>query len=189
MKERPILFQGEMVRAILTGQKTQTRRIIKPQPDEFSTLGWTEGDRAAIFMPRKNGKWIRCPYGEPGDWLWVRETWTDITGNYADRKKVAYKATEKFPHEFKWKPSIHQPRAYSRIDLQVFKRYPERLQDISEADAVAEGVTALQAPTIPGTAKAAYALLWDHINGVGAWKKNPYVWVVKFNRFLPDGHP
>lgn len=204
MRERPILFSAPMVRAILSGQKTQTRRIASKavrHPD----LGnlYTPG---ALVMEREPQHVIdrACPYGQPGDRLWVRETWQHANhpdGPYRSGVTVHYRADyiddphgpggEKSPEgRYRtWRPSIHMPRAASRITLEITGVRVERLRDISEADALAEGLT----PTPGGwwsgaegqaapTPQGAYALLWDSINGPGSWGANPGVWVIEFRR-------
>jgi hypothetical protein len=141
-----------------------------------------------------DGEWgQKCRFGEPGDGLWVRETWGH-DGAYFDG--VQYKAD--FPHDdicvhytdWKWRPSIHMKRKYSRINLEVTGVRVERLQDITEEGAKAEGVIGswldvggdrVNAPGRP-TYRQGYALLWNHINGPGSWYLNPWIWVVAFNR-------
>lgn len=141
MKERPILFSGEMVRAILEGRKTQTRRVIKPQPDSA---------RNSVFVKSgfetKHGYEIKCPYGQPGDRLWVRETWglwdTDPKDG-PERAKIFYRATDENRRDLRyqrWRPSIHMPRWASRINLEITNIRIERVQDITEEDAKAEGL-------------------------------------------------
>jgi hypothetical protein len=163
MNERPILFSGEMVRAILEGRKTQTRRVIKPQL-------------------RINYK---CPYGQPGDRLWVRETWqcfkpnTEeiINPNTVNIRALAYRATNEW--RGKWRPSIHMPRWASRITLEITAVRVERLQDIGEVDAMREGD-----PTCENTHIDWFRALWDSINAKRgySWESNPWVWVVEFQR-------
>ena len=169
IKEKPILFNTEMVRAILDGRKTQTRRVVDlkkyPQyPDKLDSLD-------AIFstFPCQSG----CPFGQVGDRLWVRETWaTD------DRKNFFYRADgETYNAGLKWKPSIHMPRAASRITLEITGVRVERLQDISEEDAIAEG--------IPYQGNAfdtigAFSDLWNSI--YGTWDQNPWVWVIELEK-------
>ena len=187
MKSRPILFSGPMVRAILDGKKTQTRRLIK----------WP------VVGP--------CPYGVPGDRLWVRETWAphdrsvlaaqDVTGLY-------YRADDEdsYQSDGKWRPSIFMPRWASRIDLDVKRAWEEPLQSISEEDAIAEGISMV--PFYPDSgfplskgymvgkddgktgletsAAKAYAKLWDSINAKRAlWASNPTVTVIEFERVKP----
>lgn len=155
MKEYPILFSAPMVRAILNGTKTQTRRVLKPQPD-----GWIRGSSGTIGVPKKitskkphkNGSiWqeedgtcyddINCPFGKVGDRLWVRETWQKtLSGKYIYRSDYpdGYKADHTATGD--WKPSIFMPRAASRITLEIIHVRVERLQGIIEQDAIAEGV-------------------------------------------------
>lgn len=179
-KERPILFSAAMVRAILDGKKTQTRRIVKGV-----ALEWL--DDAGFdphFVAKDNDL---CPYGKVGDRLWVRETFCP---NYFDEPDftTAYKADytndiADVVQEPKWKPSIHMPRKLSRINLEITDIRVERLQDITDADAQAEGVDGWSGVVIVGN-DIAFAELWDKINakrGYG-WDKNPWVWVVTFKR-------
>lgn len=205
MKERPILFSAPMVRAILAGQKTQTRRVVKPQPEwtepatvwEFSEDGHSGAGWYAHNddYPEEGALFYRCPYGQPGDRLWVRETWGDPYGPSDDierrLKEVIYKASSEvglYGYEGKWRPSIFMPRWASRILLEVVSIRVERLNDISEADAVAEGCeTVCMTPTGEDNGSAiygpdGYAALWDHINGAGSWESDPWVWVVEFKR-------
>lgn len=180
MKERPILFSAPMVRAIVAGTKTQTRRIVKPGVLED---GWPIAYAAE-----------RCPYGAPGDRLWVRETWAKA-GEVGD--DIEYRADNPDPLGARWRPSIHMPRWASRLLLEVTAVRVERLQDISEDDACAEGVQELDG-TLDELALYArakkmgecatdsrvwFAELWDSINGTRApWASNPFVWVVSFKR-------
>ena len=194
MKERPILFSAPMVRALLAGTKTQTRRIVKRQALEWLQPG--------MFAPEyvanpENGL---CPYGQPGDRLWVREAFQRDPFKYGE---YVYRASVRAETVFdKWTPSIHMPRRASRITLEVTAARVERLQDISEDDAKAEGICALPIQTAePGcwwtadvsagaalhgrTPAGAYRLLWEQINGPGSWDANPWVWVVEFRRIAP----
>lgn len=216
MTERPILMSGPMVRAILDGRKTQTRRVVKPQPSHFTpspnvhhprhpaayfdaycnapkTGANPRGmsDRWCWWTPdnRQGPDWIRCPYGAPGDRLWVRETWG--TGGYFPWP-YGYRADGKeYPGEC-WRPSIHMPRRASRLTLEVTVVRVERLQAITQADARAEGVvdTSGAWDHVPGglldTSRAgprgAFEALWNSINGADSWDANPWVWVVEFRR-------
>lgn len=216
-KERPILFNGEMVRAILEGRKTVTRRAIKPAPQmvtDSSIEPWS-GDPAVLMrLLEKSGKC--CPFGQPGDRLWVRETWQgpllsddemradpgwwkDMS-RYQNPAHCAYRASGDSCEfvdpdgdmQCRWKPSIHMPRWASRIQLEITDVRVERLQDITEQQALAEGVKpelcdhSRQACADIGcwgeTAKGAFGFLWESLNGAGSWDANPWVWVVEFKR-------
>jgi len=174
MKERPILFSAPMVRAILEGRKTQTRRVVKMR-DCGGRVGWFGSDIDDVewvVNAATRGTGV-SPYGKPGDRLWVRETFARSMG-----KGYLYRATDGDLgpyHATGWKPSIHMPRIASRILLEVVSVRVERLNNISEADAVAEGVTGMD-PVLQ------YAKLWETINGTGSWNKNQWVWVVEFRR-------
>ena len=202
MKERPILFSGAMVRAILDGTKTQTRRGWKmPRGLTWYVSGSMRGEETGDICDPASNWWghveeIRCPYGEVGDRLYVRETWAQPTmldpgptfyrADYPDNVLGKY---ENLPpaEAITWKPSIHMPRALSRIALELTGVRAERLKDCSEEDALAEGVTL--EPCHPRRAERmgrdAYQKLWDSINGAGAWEANPWVWVVEFRRVQP----
>ena len=207
MKEHPILFSGEMVRAILEGRKTQTRRIAR-----LNAAG-------RVKLPGKTTNWhcadpnasLACPYGQPGDRLWVRETWAVIPPRAALRKDraVEYRATHDCSEwhlpdlcpclpttrEHRWRPSIHMPRWASRILLDVVSVRVERLQSISAEDVEDEGVEidservarmqALAGVDPVDNVRASFACLWDGINANRAtWASNPWVWVVEFGRVL-----
>lgn len=152
MKERPILFKDEMVRAILDGRKTQTRRLIKPQPEvhdrNYTTVHYRGNSYGGPqdFMLKVLTDY-GCPFGKPGDRLWVREAWVGAKiGGYDGREdggQFWYRATDDgiLDHETKWRPSIHMPRRASRITLEITDVRAQRLQDITEDDAIAEGAT------------------------------------------------
>lgn len=192
-------MSAPMVRALLDGTKTQTRRVMRDQPCKL--LDFNRGHlsirvRRAVyqaFSPQFPP--VRCPYGQPGDRLWVREAWSrdeedgalfyraDVgTGNEADdwQRNIDDGASG-----YRWKPSILMPRWASRITLEVTGVRMERLQDISEADAVAEGVSGKRTADADFSAREAYSVLWEQINGPGAWDANPWVWVVEFKRVTP----
>jgi hypothetical protein len=184
MKERPILFNAPMVRALLAGAKTQTRRVAKGLALEWLSEGFTP-EFVADYQNRL------CPYGQPGDRLWVRETWAQPTSldpgptfYRADYPSGVPRGFQNVPpaSEITWKPSIHMPRALSRITLEIVSVRVERLQDISEVDAIAEGC--VSSINLPGGrfANENYAWLWEQINGDGSWEANPWVWVVEFKR-------
>lgn len=212
MKERPILFSAPMVRAILSGQKTQTRRVVKPQPERTKdgVLMWGASRRGMRFgvegMDVPPGVLVRCPYGQPGDRLWVREAFMHEPADYCWEASVSvpcrpavtnYRAD--FPNSQPgegWKPSIHMPRALSRITLEITGVRIQRLQDISETDARAEGVRQMRDDSGcwvgregPGrfvtpwpTAGEAFCDLWRSINGADSWGANPWVWAIEFRR-------
>jgi hypothetical protein len=242
MKERPILFSAPMVRALLDGSKTQTRRVMRPQPeptpaDYSGTAGHWWPCKAVESMvhveeelQNKSGHWGGfaadcCPHGGVGDRLWVRETWRGVVeisppGSPIEHgvaryvpdqpycRRVEYSATQERDGE-PWRPSIHMPRWASRLLLEITGVRVERLQDISEADAIAEGATHIRSqawdrehfpawrylfdeavsmgtkPPIGPSPKQAYEALWEDINGAGSWDANPFVWVVEFRRVQP----
>lgn len=194
MADRPILFSGPMVCALLEGRKTQTRRTVKPQPELSARMGFVQADRRGNRWAfgvgaddRQTGRNFvhRCPYGKPCDLLWVRETWARDN----DDGTLMYKASRDDENNSdwqwlcdhgmaRWKPSIHMPRAASRLTLRISDVRVERLQTISEADAEAEGCG--RSDCYPHTFRDAYASLWDRINGPGAWGANPWVWALTF---------
>ena len=180
VKERPILFSGPMVRAILGGRKTQTRRIVKLKcHDGFEVGPNYEGEH----WPVRGGDRMPCPYGKPGDRLWVRETWLCATGEPGPTL-CHYQADGDRP-EFNglWKPSIHMFRWASRITLEITGVRVERLQDITEADAMAEGVECCSGWIgHAGEPRRIFCDLWKSINGAESWAANPWVWVVEFRR-------
>lgn len=191
MKERPILFSGPMVRAILDGRKTQTRRVVKPQPfsNEEYRFNFPKPLRGGLLACNYLSSHL-CPCGQPGDWLWVRETWChEFEGGYLYRADDLSGLAPEFVDgdgnptgRSGWKPSIHMPRAASRITLEITGVRVERLQEISEDDAIAEGVVGHEEIQ---PASAYYRELWESINGHGSWDANPWVWVVEFRRFKP----
>lgn len=213
MKERGMIFNGEMVRAILGGRKTQTRRIVKPQPDltknsGFSWNGALYGAGSDDRETNRNFAHIKCPHGKPGDRIWVRETWAEAGAGAPDLKlyRANYPAHvpthyENVPpaEDVRWTPSIHMPRWASRILLEITDVRVERLNDISEEDARAEGIIDggclnCGEPEPCGCANPepdatdAFAYLWQSIYGQENWNANPWVWVIEFNRIEGDGH-
>jgi hypothetical protein len=208
MKARPILFSGAMIRANLAGLKTQTRRVVKPQPEflqvyehkgavvhDSSHRSWCWGGKAHGRYPDEWGPSLAaaCPYGVPGDLLWVRECFSfnlyqEGCWYWADGNIAKHDCT-------KPKPSIHMPRWASRLTLEITEVRVERLQDISAADAYAEGILFTTEPTVQGGKKSGwgvdgivqgrgpvegYYLLWEHINGPGSWDANSWVWVIAY---------
>lgn len=205
---RPILFSTEMVKAILSGRKTQTRRVVKPQPDDDGLWNDTDFPRSlqsnlkgwngTVDETGESKEW-KCPYGQVGDLLWVRETYA-IAGNTT--KWYIYKADLDYGHlEEKWKPSIFMPRKACRIELRIKSIRAERLNDITEADANREGVASDM--SLPfnqylnyrnsiyqlETAQHSFCSLWIEINGEKSWMANPFVWVIQFERTeMPSKH-
>lgn len=218
MKERPILFSGEMVRAILDDRKTQTRRVVKNQPSEDVNDGrwyadrynggpqWCWWGKPGTDVHNKVAHHIGqvCPYGKPGDRLWVRERHartdaiTTIPHYFADGPlpSISYRHDVSLLQSY---PSIHMPRWASRITLEIVNVRVERVQEITEDDAKSEGapvgfrtvipvdgkpVGATKPYTIPSSYIGGFANLWDSINakrGYG-WDFNPWVWVIEFRR-------
>lgn len=257
VKERPILFSGPMVRAILEGKKIQTRRVVKPMPfidyptgfrlqeqyelNHHPKCSFVQArmlcDCKAIYEPWKAERVAACPYGKPGERLWVRETWAsqidppdyeehlDELDDCLERTEITYRATPRigirvpgyiqpvdrmryldestelehhcFGWPIKWKPSIFMPRWASRITLEVTEVRVERLNLISEQDALAEGVYTneqaiaklnLPASTrLQGTCVDKFRILWESINGkTYPWASDPWVWVVSFRKIEPE---
>ena len=186
MKERPLICQSESVIGILEGRKTQTRRVVK---ERVSISDHGMGHNPMVLH---KGDWYRpvewSPYGQPGDRLWVRETWAYIfnSGSEPPTYTTYFKANgNTLPGINKWRPSIFMPRWASRITLEIVNIRVERVQDISEEDAKAEGTKGLYDDWAgPGklTYRKPYKALWDSINskrGYG-WDVNPWVWVIEF---------
>ncbi|HBM3258674.1 TPA: hypothetical protein LVN16_000998 [Klebsiella oxytoca] len=210
MKERGMIFNAEMVRAILDGRKTQTRRTVKPQPDEDGLAKVT------------NGPWVdtsernyRCPFGDVGDRIWVRETWAEAGASAPDLKLYRANYPEHVPshyenvppaNEIRWTPSIHMPRWASRILLEITDMRVERLNSISEEDAIAEGMQGVICPCCKGDSeystsqydaetlavvdeipcracesnRSKFFTLWDSIYGYGQHCIGEWVWVIEF---------
>ena len=209
VKERPILFSAPMVRAILAGDKTQTRRMMKflyqeiVKRDDGAIWPWSE-------HPHKpDDFWHPCPYGQVGDRLWVRETFvqgfeydavTDRLRQFDDDgnelpKTTWYRATDSiswsddagWETNVPWKPSIHMPRSACRIKLEITGVRVERLWDISDFDAEDEGTRIWAAEAQKNgnkfsSIRSAWQAMWESINGSDSWQANPWVWVVEFRR-------
>jgi hypothetical protein len=201
LKEHPILFNGDMVNAILSGKKTQTRRVILPQPETI--LAWEEwikdGTTLAFTIAGEN-EW-KCRYASKlGDTLWVRETWAGVdwlaydcdkdppeTIGYRADKSARYMgtplATEHWNWDLvKWKPSIHMPKWACRLRLEVTEVRVERVQDITWDDAIAEGVTEDECRPYRINQVEWFEQLWDSINAKRgySWDSDPWVWVIEF---------
>ncbi|QLV92607.1 hypothetical protein HV270_11085 [Citrobacter freundii] len=231
MTERGMIFNGDMVQALLDGRKTQTRRIMAIQP-EHSELGlrrvidsknvrdngkyfWSQSDARGLKM---RSKVFGCPYGEVGDRIWVRETYQGPLFDFDQMDAYCkdstpfekaqfciYKADGKPAPEFFdaddnlhccWRPSIHMPRWASRILLEITDVRVERLNAISQADAIAEGAPPSH-PSIdcvsqeygfPDFSRSWFGQTWQHIYGEESWQANPWVWVIEFKRIEGGGH-
>ncbi|ORM64509.1 hypothetical protein PRCB_16380 [Pantoea rodasii] len=199
MRERPIIFNSEMVRAVMEGRKVQTRRIIKLDHERGMQNPVVRGKCGAVSYVGCRLAANLCPFGAVGDRLWVRETWSEDFANYYPNDRVWYAADDDrrldievvdgvrgiFSPEsdvhvpFRWRPSIHIPRWASRITLEITGVRVERLQDISEADCAAEG---LGSPFLRDYKKPKFAALWQSIYGEESWQANPWVWVIEFKR-------
>lgn len=208
MNTKPILFSTEMVQAILEGRKTQTRRtkglkVVNDNPDSYLFNSFSIDNKNATFK-RLEGMWqgVDVPY-KTGDVLWVRETffrtkYHEHAPLFKNKGKYVYKATDDFIGCHKWKPSIHMPKEACRLFLKVTNVRVERLKEISENDAIAEGVDKKgelyydyysEIPQVGRdfyykieTAKISFMGLWCKINGVDSWRSNPWVWVIEFER-------
>lgn len=204
-KARPLLFSAPMVRALLAGRKTQTRRVVKPQPyianEIDGTRYWNASGSVGGVIKLHPDFVACCPYGKPGDLLWVRETWARNENQTSDTHidtSLMYRADGEERaldngSEKAWSPSIFMPRKYSRMTLRITDVRVQRLQEINEADAIAEGITGphdvgYQAYQFPGDSKprysraaAAYEDLWGSINGADSWVANPWVWCISFD--------
>ena len=215
MKERPILFSAPMVRAILGGSKKQTRRAMKRQPHEdWQPAHYTElhgFDKDGELTPDKVVGWgavnedgnqgYVCPYGQPGDRLWVRESWhqrgkwllpgwpeVDADDAYWNgSREIVYAADAKRPgHDWRSRPSIHMPRWASRILLEIVSVRVERLHDISTEDICTEGLsTTMREFDAECDLHEQWRQLWEAINGAENYDSNPWVWVIEFKRVLP----
>jgi hypothetical protein len=226
MKERPILMNRAMVRATLDGSKTQTRRLVKAKPsDECPKEMWPHALNDIVEWREQNGRWFGlmgwrslayadCPCGQPGDRLYVRESFFHEQAEYlleasntvplipattvyrADMsaETLAFEKRVGVPRDMRWTPSIHMPRELSRILLEVTSVRIERVQAITEADAIAEGVEQDTEPCdhirqscedigcLGKTHKASFCNLWCDLNDIPSWTNNPWVWVVEFQR-------
>lgn len=210
MNEKPIIFSTQMVQAIMSGKKTQTRRIVKGH-----ALTWLDNDEFTpeyVAMPENT----LCPYGYRGDHLWVRESFFELvdphTSKCFDPPQYMYRASynpetdgEVFVDDgdggmtinkdgttrSPWKPPIHMPRAAARLMLEVLSVRIERLNEISDDDAIAEGVMHGEQPaknigglvaTMVVDARSEFASIWYNIHGEDSWNENPWVWVIEFKK-------
>jgi hypothetical protein len=205
IKDRPILFSGPMVKAILEGRKTQTRWVVNPEPKIVHAI-YEDGSILTERIFRKGDGLIHCPYGGRGERLWVRETFS-ISPPLSRRPiahpeaypNIKYRATDNRSSwdDGPWKPSTHMPRCASRILLEVVSVRVERVREISREDALAEGIgkteagryhAGLYGPNpLCDYPQEAFRVLWDSINAERgySWEANPYVWVVEFKVLEP----
>lgn len=209
MKERPVLFNGDMVRAILDGRKTQTRRVIKPSVLNLFNVASNVGECSPLTMgdpvdPRSQSYYGEfSPFGQVGDRLWVRETFGDCGSRLvyrADSNDGASCSVKR------WVPSIHMPRSACRLVLEITNVRVERLNSISEEDALAEGIRRTDNNFGNGPAYCDYMLanlndvaewynrpsdsfisLWQSIYGAESWQHSPWVWVIEF-KVVRDGN-
>lgn len=214
MRELPIQFQTDMARAVIALTKTESRRTrnlkeINKDPDAWKYKGFLtySGRPEALFIKKaeRGTLAIPCPYGQPGDVLWVRET---FNRDYPTKQFYFKASWETLPEWLKeaanehgfgaleWKPSIHMPKAAARIWLHVEEIKVERLMQITSEDAVKEGAVGFTERTYPDliatdmpTPKQEFIRLWQHINGDGSFTQNPWVWVVKFKVLSTTGKP
>lgn len=189
--ERPMLFSTPMIRALLAGTKSQTRRVVK-DTGLYAIDAAIHGAETAAR--ERQALASRCPYGQPGHKLWVRETHMDLGACYLYRADPGAETERALVAPGQpWKPAIHMPRTASRITLEVTGVRVERLQDISEADAMAEGIVetcggyGLPAGEHFHAAdpRQSYLSLWESINGPGSVEANPWLWCVEFRRVTP----
>jgi hypothetical protein len=226
MKERGIIFSAPMVRAILDGSKTQTRRVVKPQPAPHHGIQAMFGTSPDGFAFGTPGVWRevgadypdgpeddrRCPYGVVGERLWVRETFSappggerrdeciyraDVTPEQERETRQLARSHPALVGQGRWTPAIHMPRWASRVTLEITGVRVQLLQELSEEDAKAEGVTTgpqqgkvngEPATLYPMTHRMAFTWLWNVINGERpgcSWQSNPWVWCVSFRRIEP----
>ena len=206
VRERPILFSDRLVRAILDGRKTQTRRVVKTRPENDTRVG-PAGDQAHVASPEALA---HCPFGAPGDRLWVRECFSLNHSGHVSHRGILYRATaltDRSHHgrwarcedgrwfdfygrpmtgQTRWRPSIHMPKWASRITLEVTGVRVERLHEITDSDIDAEGLAT--GDPRASFRRARFIWGWDEINanrrGCG-WDMNPWVWVVEFRRVQP----
>lgn len=197
--EKPMLFSGEMVRALLDGRKTQTRRAVKFH-DVHADYGTPNLDKCWVDSSYAVTPCLKVVYGkakcllgetthrhfpafEVGNQIWCKETF----GLSINDRSIIYRADDENLSPSRnlirgvWKPSIFMPKAASRITLEVTRVRVERLNEISDADAIAEGIEDHQAVT----ARSQYAVLWESINGPRSWALNPHVWCYSFRRIKP----
>lgn len=221
MNIKPILFSTEMVQAIIEGKKTQTRRIVKPNPEgpaaiypgisfckahvnEYAQLRytWEYKSPSGEVYGDGSGYCNHCPYGMIGDILWVRETFVKACQWNGDGEMLSLKYYYRADNNWsnmdwydeksdsttsspKWKPSLFMPKVVCRLFLKITDIRVERLQDISEQDAISEGAIPMHLDDFGNTFKTykrGFQSLWESINGADSWQSNPFVWVISFTK-------
>ena len=202
MREHPIIFSGPMIRAILEGRKTMTRRLAKNAPENWGQVTKMSNPGSFMLHFNRGVKQVQCPYGQPGDHLWVREAWREtgvISAPYAYRAideplTLVGESGSMLALKYRWRPSIHMPRKASRLILEITDIRIEWLRDISEEDSRAEGVIDLGENWDPfqfkvpdtecsgSSPRAAFFSLWDSIHKSSGHRfvDNPTVWVITF---------
>lgn len=218
MKERPILMTPENAQKCFDGVKMQTRRIIKPQPPDGATVWQSEGI-GDTWQVRRCDPWhsIKCPYGTAGDRLWIREAWQEKAWSLTELNRAGFLSAPKKPHETylnqdlyaihkggyntaigdpgRWTPSLRMPRWACRTVVEITEIRVQRVQKISEEDAIEEGVCdtpfydEAERYVSAGAPRAveilAFAYLWQSINGPESWAQNPWVWAITFKKVIP----
>jgi hypothetical protein len=198
VREHPLLFSGPLVRAILDGRKTMTRRPMKPQPLLYTGRKYVFPDDGPKWTQQDGSVLAHCPFGVVGDRLWVRESfrraervhWPDLSHcvNPNDPHDVIFHAEgfDRSTGSTRLWPSIHMPRWASRLTLEITDVRVERLQAITDDDAAAEGILGVMCNRIgpnfgkPMGQRASFARLWDEVYGAGAWALDPWVWALTF---------
>ena len=190
MRERPILMTPENAQKCHDGTKTQTRRIVKPQPFHISWFEHQQGWCAKVREDTGSAEhpayvMVPCPYGLVGDRLWVREPFT-VANEGREDQSVIYKGDPMFSgmtvFDWKWTPSIHMPRFACRTVLEITDVRVERLQDITTEDIKREGIEWSDEPETADIYYQRWRHLWESINGKGSWDLNPWVWVIAFRK-------
>lgn len=175
-KERSLILRDWEARAIIDGRKTMLRRAVNIAKYPCVDWGYAKNHVGLVVG--------LCPFGQPGDRLWVREAWQYYTDGI---EQATYRATHPNPDSIRWRPSIYMPRAFARIALEVVAVRVERLQDITEADARAEGhlpVVREDGAVDCGTRKTNFVKQWESDHGPKSWGQNPWVWVVEFRQVI-----
>lgn len=210
VKERPILFSTDMVKAILDGNKTQTRRVMKAQPSgSYNNIiqgNYSDGEEAFLYVAvgQEQADFYKCHYGQKGDVLWVKETWCDMrTASMPDDNGLRYKASTG-KNNFTWKSPLFMPKKAARIWLKITNVRVERLKDISAQDAIAEGIKYSNSKAgfcgydylsggynLMTSAQQSFFYLWKKVHKIDRYAEleNPWLWVVEFDVISTSGTP